>query len=218
MSRQGRSVVEGPAEGEPRGAPIGGITHPTVRQDSSGPAVEELQQKLNTLLRTRFPTSDVDGKFGNQTKTAVREFQRSRVPPLGDDGVAGPLTWGALDAVAGPVTVGREQFDWEQRAEGTITGGPAAFTWRLLPDKMQVTVNIRFTGAPNHPRVAQWRSDITNVWNSFKFVDAGPPAVELPLEFVVGSGTPADANVQVHVTPADAKVIPSLGFCQLAHG
>ena len=116
---------------------------------------------------------EVDGKFGGQTRQAVREFQRSRTPPLGDDGVVGPLTWTALDAVSGPVDVGREQFDWEQRAEGTITGGPAAFTWRLLPDRLQVTVNIRFTGSPNHPRVPQWRSDITRVWNSFRFANAG---------------------------------------------
>jgi peptidoglycan hydrolase-like protein with peptidoglycan-binding domain len=202
VTRQNRDTVEGPAEGEPRGTPLAGTIHPTVRKDSTGPAVEELQQKLDTLPSDTVPTNlEVDGKFGDKTRQAVKEFQRSQTPPLSDDGVAGPVTWTALDAVAGPVTVGRESFDWQQRAEGTITGGPAHFTWRLLPDKLQVTVNIRFTGAPNHPRVPQWRSDITNVWNSFRFEDKDDPTKRLPLEFVVGTGTPADASVAVIVTP-----------------
>jgi peptidoglycan hydrolase-like protein with peptidoglycan-binding domain len=207
VSRQGRSVVEGPAEGEPRGTPLGGSIHPTVRRSSTGPAVEELQQKLNTIPPDQVPTLlEVDGKFGAITRQAVREFQASRTPPLADDGVAGPLTWTALDAVAGGVTVGRESFDWEQRAEGTITGGPTRFTWRLLPDRLQVTVNIRFTGAPGHPRVAQWRGDITSVWNHFAFQDEDNPGTLLPLEFVVGSGTPADATVAVIVTPPPPAV------------
>ena len=203
VSRQGRSVVEGPAEGEPRGTPLGGTIHPTVRRTSTGPAVEELQQKLNTIPSDQVPTMlEVDGKFGPITKQAVLEFQRSRTPPLVADGVVGPLTWSALDAVAGPVTVGRESFDWEQRAEGTITGGPSRFTWRLLDDKLQVTVNLRFTGSPSHPRVAQWRTDITSVWNTFRFENPDDPGHPLDLEFVVGTGTPADASVAVVVTPA----------------
>jgi peptidoglycan hydrolase-like protein with peptidoglycan-binding domain len=202
VTRQGRSVVEGPTEGEPRGTPLSGSIHPTVRKNSTGPAVEELQQKLNTIPGDQVPTMlEVDGKFGNVTRRAVKEFQASRTPALVDDGVAGPLTWTALDGVAGAVTVGRESFDWEQRAEGTITGGPSRFTWRLLPDRLQVTVNIRFTGAPTHPRVAQWRTDITNVWNHFAFEDQDNPGTTLPLEFVVGTGTPADATVAVVVSP-----------------
>ena len=205
VSRQGRSVVEGPAEAAPRGVPSGGTTHPTTRHGSSGAAVEELQQKLNTIPADQVPTLlVVDGKFGNKTRAAVREFQRSRTPPLDVDGVVGPLTWAALDAVAGPVTVGREEFEWRERVEGSEYFGETKFTWRLLPDRMQVTVNIRFTGAPNHPRVAEWRGHITSVWNTFKFVDDDTPGMELPLEFVVGTG-PADATVRVVVTPPDAE-------------
>ena len=177
VSRQGRSVVEGPAEGEPRGAPLGGTIHPTIRRNSTGPAVEELQQKLNTVPPDQVPTLlEVDGKFGGQTRQAVREFQRSRTPPLGDDGVVGPLTWTALDAVSGPVDVGREQFDWEQRAEGTITGGPTAFTWRLLPIGSRSPSTSGSPARRTIPGCRQWRTDITRVWNSFRFANADDPS------------------------------------------
>lgn len=201
VTRQGRETVEGPTEAAPRGVPEGGTTHPTVRQGSRGPAVEELQQKLNTIPASEVPTLlTVDGIFGGQTRRAVLEFQRSRTPPLSDDGIVGPITWGELDAVAGPTTVGREEFEWRERVEGREFFGTTNFTWRLLDDRLQITVNIRFTGAPSHPRVPQWRNDITSVWNTFKFVDAVSNE-ELLLDFVVGTGQPADANVRVVVTP-----------------
>jgi peptidoglycan hydrolase-like protein with peptidoglycan-binding domain len=201
VTRQGRETVEGPTEAAPRGTPENGTTHPTVRYDSRGPAVEELQQKLNTVPPDQVPTLlEVDGIFGSQTQKAVREFQASRTPAIDVDGVVGPITWGELDAVAGPVTVGREEFEWRERVEGREFFGTSNFTWRLLDDRLQITVNIRFTGAPDHPRVAQWRNDITTVWNEFKFVDQATNE-ELLLEFVVGSGSPADASVRVVVTP-----------------
>jgi len=205
VTRQGRETVEGPAEAQPRGTPENGTTHPQVKLNARGPAVEELQQKLNTVPPDQVPTLlEVDGIFGNQTRQAVLEFQRSRTPAIADDGVVGPITWAELDAVAGPVTVGREEFEWRERVEGREFFGNSHFTWRLLDDRLQITVNIRFTGAPNHPRVTQWRSDITNVWNTFKFVDQATND-ELLLDFVVGSGTPADASVRVVVTPPDEE-------------
>ena len=194
-----------PWKGRPRprhgGTPENGTTHPLVKLGSKGPAVEELQQKLNTVPPDQVPTLlDVDGDFGSQTDKAVREFQASRTPPIAVDGDVGPITWGELDAVAGPVTVGREEFEWRERVEGREFFGTSNFTWRLLDDRLQITVNIRFTGAPDHPRVAEWRNDITTVWNEFKFVDQATND-ELLLEFVVGSGAPADASVRVVVTP-----------------
>lgn len=205
VTRQGRETVEGPAEAAPRGVPEGGTTHPTVRYGSRGPAVEELQQKLNTIPPTEVPTLlEVDGIFGSQTRRAVLEFQRSRTTPIADDGIVGPITWAELDAVAGPSTVGREEFEWRERVEGREFFGTTNFTWRILDDRLQVTVNIRFTGAPNHPRVAQWRTDITSVWNTFKFVDA-TTGQEMRLEFVVGTASPADATVRVVVTPPDQQ-------------
>jgi len=209
VTRQGNRTTLGPDKGEALGTPDLGTTHPTIKLGSKGPAVEELQQKLNTV-----PAKDVTiwlsthGKFDKTTRIAVVEFQKSRTPPLASQGVVGKATWAALDAVAGPVKVGRADYDWSQRAEGTITGSKTAYTWRLLQDRLQITVNIKFTGASKHPMVSQWRKDITDIWNAFKFVDPGKPGKDLLLDFVVGQGTPADAVVKVHKTPADAKEIP----------
>src|SRR5829696_332034 len=82
-------------------------------------------------------------------------------------------------------------------------GSDTRFTWRLLPDKLQVTVNIRFTGAPNHPMVNRWRGDITSAWNGFRLVDDDHPGTSLALEFVVGTGAPVDASVRVRVEAVD---------------
>lgn len=202
--RQGRGVVEGPVRAEARGVPLAGSIHPTVRQGSRGAAVEELQQKLLTIAAGEVPTRPTaTGTFNAATRNAVREFQGSRTPPLPVNGVVNAATWAALDAAAGPVTIGREDFSWQERTEGAIAGADSRFTWRLLPDKLQVTVNIRFTGAPNHPRVGQWRTDIANIWNGFRLVDDDHPGTSLALEFVVGTGAPVDASVRVRVEAPD---------------
>jgi peptidoglycan hydrolase-like protein with peptidoglycan-binding domain len=210
-TRQGRIVVaSGP--GAALGTPDQDTKHPTIKLGAKGPAVEELQKKLNTL-----PVKDIQiylsehGKFDKTTKIGVTQFQQSRKPALPATGVVGRATWAALDAIAGPVNVGREEYDWTQRAEGTITGTKTAYTWRLLADRLQVTINIKFTGASKDPMVNQWRQDISTIWNAFKFVDpAGPgkPAKSLLLDFVVGSGSPADATIVVHKTPKNAKTVP----------
>lgn len=199
--RSGRIVVESGTP-EARGPSTTGTVHPTIRLTNRGPAVEELQQKLLTIDATDVPTRPTaTGRFDAPTRRAVREFQGSRTPPLPVTGVADAATWTALDAAAGPVTVGREDFESFERVEGTVYGGPTRFTWRIHPDRFEVTVNIRFTGAPSHPRVAVWRQQMMDAWNTFKLVDDDHPGTELPLRFVVGSGSPADATVRVVVTP-----------------
>lgn len=65
-------------------------TYPTLRMGSTGPYVEVLQD----LLNKKGYKLDVDGEFGKLTKGVVMNFQR--VNSLTDDGIVGPLTWGAL--------------------------------------------------------------------------------------------------------------------------
>ena len=65
----------------------------TLRQGSTGSAVEQLQFWLNTLAQyeSAIPSVTVDGVFGSGTANAVRAFQRKY--GLTVDGVVGRTTW-----------------------------------------------------------------------------------------------------------------------------
>ena len=65
-----------------------------LKQGSQGPDVEQLQLKLKAA---GYNPGDIDGDYGARTAAAVLAFQADR-PDLDDDGVAGPMTLGALDA------------------------------------------------------------------------------------------------------------------------
>ena len=69
--------------------PSGGF--PTVRKGSRGNYVCIAQDDLNTL---GYRTGGLDGVFGTQTDTAVRNYQRSR--GLSVDGIIGCNTWRSL--------------------------------------------------------------------------------------------------------------------------
>lgn len=63
---------------------------PIFRQGDEAPEVFAIQH----LLRAHGYNVTVDGKYGPQTRTEVRNFQLAK--GLGADGVVGPLTWAAL--------------------------------------------------------------------------------------------------------------------------
>ncbi|MDQ6839361.1 MAG: peptidoglycan-binding protein [Actinomycetota bacterium] len=88
-----RAALEGHAtEGHTTEGLATGGARPVLRQGANGPAVSELQTKLNA----HGVVCGVDGDFGPQTADAVRAFQKSC--GLLVDGEAGPQTWAALDA------------------------------------------------------------------------------------------------------------------------
>ena len=68
---------------------------PTLRRGDSGWRVRRLQRLLE---RQGWRRAVVDGIFGAATEQAVRRFQRRR--GLEPDGIVGPLTWRALEALA----------------------------------------------------------------------------------------------------------------------
>jgi len=69
---------------------------PTLKQGSSGPDVQALQQRLSDL---GFNPNGLDGNFGPGTEAAVRAFQAAN--GLGVDGKVGPNTLAALQAGLG---------------------------------------------------------------------------------------------------------------------
>jgi peptidoglycan hydrolase-like protein with peptidoglycan-binding domain len=91
------AAAPAPAAPMPRTTTTG--SHPLLKKGSQGPAVEELQTKLN-LIPSAAPDRflKVDGDFADKTDTAIRAFQ-SAVMHMGvPDGKVGSLTWGAIDA------------------------------------------------------------------------------------------------------------------------
>jgi hypothetical protein len=106
-----------------------------LKQGSQGPDVEQFQLKLKAA---GYDPGDIDGDFGPKTAAAVIAFQVDR-PDLEDDGVAGPMTLGALDAAVAkkkpdkPTTVSTavacEAATWSafQQLVSAITGQPVRY-------------------------------------------------------------------------------------------
>ena len=72
---------------------------PTLSVNSTGNDVIILQQKLRNL---GYDISIVDGEFGNETKSAVENFQRDQ--NLNVTGVVNSATWRALKKAKSPAT------------------------------------------------------------------------------------------------------------------
>lgn len=99
-----------------------------LRLGDRGDDVSELQERLNANRGRRgLPPIDVDGRYGADTRSAVREFQTSRgFEPEDVDGVAGPQTKGALGSVGwlewlGLVSPKYENAPPEDQENGTET-------------------------------------------------------------------------------------------------
>jgi peptidoglycan hydrolase-like protein with peptidoglycan-binding domain len=70
------------------------FSHPVLHRGSTGLAVRRVQKRL-TLAG--YDTGGVDGSFGAATEAGVKALQRDR--GLARDGVVGPQTWNAIDAL-----------------------------------------------------------------------------------------------------------------------
>jgi Domain of unknown function (DUF4157)/Putative peptidoglycan binding domain len=100
---------------------------PLIGLGSQGPAVEELQSRLNAAGAD--PALEIDGRFGEHTRGAVMMFQQSR--GLVADGIVGPLTWAALGGMpTGP-----------SEASGTVTTGGAFEPATVINSTFQKTAD-----------------------------------------------------------------------------
>jgi peptidoglycan hydrolase-like protein with peptidoglycan-binding domain len=80
------------------------MKHPTLRLydgfDHTSPELGDEVKALQTALNHEGFSLPIDGLFGRETESAVKQFQREH--SLDDDGVAGPLTWAALLGTKSP--------------------------------------------------------------------------------------------------------------------
>jgi peptidoglycan hydrolase-like protein with peptidoglycan-binding domain len=150
--------------------------HPKLSFPTSGPAVRELQNRLNNWQATvvgkkPFDAMSVDGIFGIKTRSAVKSFQKAH--GIKQTAVVEDSTWAELDK-QGSVEKGVREFETSQIVEGMLTGGQAHYDWEVTKDnRLVITVKINFTGEKKHPKVAAWLQDITDVWNHYKAVEDG---------------------------------------------
>jgi peptidoglycan hydrolase-like protein with peptidoglycan-binding domain len=101
---------------------------PTIRLGATGDAVRRLQRALR---RTPNLALKVDGTFGSELDTAVKEFQEGA--GLVVDGIVGPVTWNALPNGA-PMPVLREGSTGEVvRALQTLLTDGASGAWTTTP-------------------------------------------------------------------------------------
>ena len=101
---------------------------PTIRLGASGTVVRRLQRALRRTPNLGLP---VDGVFGSELETAVRDFQDGA--GLAVDGIVGPLTWNALPNGA-PMPVLRQGSSGEVvRALQTLLTNSASGAWNVTP-------------------------------------------------------------------------------------
>lgn len=158
-------------KGDPFAPALPGTSrHPTVKRGSKGPAVKELQQKLNAAGAK--PRLAVDGVYGRRTHAAAAAFQRRHA--LKDTGIAGPSTWAKMDKLGLASTVGRVEKKWEERVGGQTYGMTSRYTWRIKKKEIRITVRLQFTGHGGSKRatgIPLMFAAIRHYWNRFNAVN-----------------------------------------------
>lgn len=180
--------LHGAAPSGSSGGATGGSDRPTLQLGSTGVWVMHLQ---NFLITQGLYHGAVDSDFGPATQAAVVAFQRAH--GLTPDGVVGPQTWAAIDAISAPSNV-----DLHQQGNvdiGTSSGdlqGPGSSLTFGSPG------SLPGTGAPYEPFPTT--------------VDRAPALVTSPGTFGVGSvavagGLPTSLDTVTGGTRAPAEPV-----------
>jgi lipoprotein-anchoring transpeptidase ErfK/SrfK len=117
-----------PSTSTPPTSPAPEAADAVLRLESSGPAVQELQQRLSDL---GFWLGEVDGHYGQLTRQAVMAFQKAE--GLDRDGVAGPETRKKLPTASRPEPRTAEgdhiEVDLERQLLLVVRGGQVQWTF-----------------------------------------------------------------------------------------
>jgi peptidoglycan hydrolase-like protein with peptidoglycan-binding domain len=117
-----------PSTSTPPTSPAPEAADAVLRLESSGPAVQELQQRLSDL---GFWPGEIDGHYGQLTRQAVMAYQKAE--NLDRDGVAGPKTRERLPTAARPTPRTTEgdhiEVDLERQVLLVVRGGEVQWTF-----------------------------------------------------------------------------------------
>ncbi len=117
-----------PSATAPPTSPVPEAADALLRLESSGPAVQELQQRLSDL---GFWLGEIDGHYGQLTRQAVMAFQKAQ--GLGRDGVAGPETRKQLPLASRPTPRTAEgdhiEVDLKRQILLVVRGGQVQWTF-----------------------------------------------------------------------------------------
>lgn len=165
---------------------------------TQGPAVEELQQKLNIVRSAAgiTPLLVESGTFSAADATALRAYQGSKSLP--QTGIGDIPTWNALDADAPGATVGAVSRTWREEVGGNPNIGMTSdYSWRIGAGEIHITAKVNFTGNPPSPA---WFQFVRDTWNKFKAWKIGTDEF-LDINFEMTQGTGADAATVAVVAP-----------------
>lgn len=175
----------------PTAAPAETKKYETLRSGSKGQSVLQLQQRLMEL---GYYGNKLDSSYGKNTKAAVEAFQRDH--GLTADGIAGPKTLAALDALIPPedphplteaghtvqVNGNELALDWYRDEDGCPWVSLAAFAeksgweayngaYRAHPSGAQVVSTVSEDGCVLTVDGAE-TTGCAQVWNGEVFVSA----------------------------------------------
>ena len=170
---------------------------------TQGPAVEELQQKLN-IVRTAAAITPLlveNGAFSAADAAALRTYQASKSLP--QSGVGDIPTWNALDIDAPGATVGAVSRQWGEEVGGNPNIGMTSdYSWRIGAGEIHITAKVNFTGNPPAPT---WFQFVRDTWNKFKAWKIGTDELlDINFEMIQGTG-PDAATVKVVAPPKTGR-------------
>ena len=188
--------------------PIQGHAASLLRLGSYGDSVANLQE---SLMNAGFNPGPIDGIFGSRTQFATIEFQRSA--GLAVDGIAGPLTWNALER-ANSVSRGSGPLRNRVIVIDPGHGGPEPGAISYWGDKEK---NFTLDIAAKVRKYLESQGAVvimTRYGDYSPGSDWWPPADDLLARVSIANSRGADLFLSIHINayPNDSQVSGVMGF------